>query len=167
MAELRAGASILLGLVASVAGATSNGPALLKVLPDGTRTLFTTQVLREGAPVWAQFPDAQGRPRCCVSSKVVARRQSPQPISDQLDERQVLAYALPRAAPSQRIPFIGAAWTGPAKSSIRKPMPTVCTSNEGAHLLLLERGRPKAHLYMYFGYDVEPTCDERLLARFE
>lgn len=37
---------------------------------------------------------------------------------------------------------------------------TVCTSQEGLHVITkqLSDDRPLAHLYYYFGYDVEPTC---------
>lgn len=151
-------------LIAAVARAE---PAFVQVLADGKRELFTTRRLVPGEEVQSQFSDRRGQPRCCVLLPVLNALPDSSRVIDQLNEERVYAYRLPPSDLVNGAPFIGAAWTGPVKGKVRKPMPTVCTSNEGAHLLLLERGRPKAHLYMYFGYDVEPTCDERLLARFE
>ena len=41
-----------------------------------------------------------------------------------------------------------------------KTVLTICTSQEGLHIITkrLSDDRPLAHLYYYFGYDVEPTC---------
>ncbi|RDI27234.1 hypothetical protein DFR41_102269 [Pseudacidovorax intermedius] len=154
----------ILGLTAALARAE---PAFVQVLPDGKRELFTTRVLAPGDEIQSQFPDSSGRPRCCVKLRVLNTLPDSSRVTDQLNEEHVYSYQLPASDLINGVPFIGAAWTGPFKGKVRNPMPTVCTSNEGAHLLLMERGRPKAHLYMYFGYDVEPTCTERLLARFE
>lgn len=141
--------------------------AFVQVLPDGKRELFTTRVLAPGEEIQSQFPDPSGQPRCCMKLRVLKALPDSSRVTDQLNEEHVYSYQLPASDRINGVPFIGAAWTGSFKGKVRKPMPTVCTSNEGAHLLLLEQGRQKAHLYMYFGYDVEPTCDDRLLTRFE
>lgn len=41
-----------------------------------------------------------------------------------------------------------------------KTVLSICTSQEGLHITTkrLSDDRPLAHLYYYFGYDVEPTC---------
>lgn len=45
-------------------------------------------------------------------------------------------------------------------------LPDVCTSTEGAHLLHWRDGKPRAHLYMHFNYDVEASCSNELLKKF-
>lgn len=98
---------------------------------------------------------------------VVNRLPDSPRVIDQLNDEHVYAYRLPESDVRDGMPFVGGAWTGQSSGQVRTMLPTVCTSHEGAHLLLLQRGRPKAHLYMDFGYAVQSTCDEKLLARFE
>jgi hypothetical protein len=43
-------------------------------------------------------------------------------------------------------------------SSIR-----TCISSEGIHLIKRTKGRIRSHLYMGFGYEVEPTCTAKEL----
>ncbi|MGA3952447.1 hypothetical protein ACI2TT_16520 [Ralstonia nicotianae] len=44
---------------------------------------------------------------------------------------------------------------------------TQCASSEGVHLMLDGDGRRLRHYYYDLGYDTEPDCDERELARPE
>lgn len=142
-------------------------PALVQVSPNGARALFTTQVLSPGEQVWVQFPKSNGRAACCMKLNVLTRLPDSPQVTDQLNEDHVYAYRLPALNGRDGMAFVGGAWTGQLTGRIQTLLPTVCTSHEGAHLLVLQRGRPKAHLYMDFGYAVQPTCDDKLLARFE
>ncbi len=147
--------------------AADAAPAMVKVLPDGKRTLLTTQTLKAGDELQAEFLGPQNRVRCCMALKIKGSLPAPDNVTDQLEGKPVLAYELPPLDRSKGMPFLGAAWVGPGDRPPRERMPVVCTSREGAHLLLLDRGRPAAHLYMNFGYAVLPSCDHRLLARFD
>ncbi|MFH0129976.1 hypothetical protein ACGLHS_07175 [Variovorax sp. VaC1] len=164
---------------ALVASAAQPSAGLIEVRPDGRRTVFTTERLSRSDHVVAQQAGAQGGAKCCVSLRITGTQRRRTDVSDELKGRQVRAYALPPLKAADAVPFVGGALVFKAgeRDSVAaerallggaadKTIPQVCTSSEGAHLLQLgSGGEPQAHLYMHFGYDVEPTCDEALLAR--
>ncbi|MGR4871938.1 hypothetical protein ACIPRI_24080 [Variovorax sp. LARHSF232] len=167
----------------SATAASAMQPAgLIEVRPDGTRTIYTTERLNRNDRVLAQHGDAEAQgagAKCCVSLRILGVRKPRAGISDELNGRPVKAYALPSLKATEITPFIGGALV--FKAGERMPagtgralldraagngFPQACTSSEGMHLLQLNEGKPQTHLYMHFGYAVEPTCSTALLERF-
>jgi len=85
---------------------------------------------------------------------------------------------LPPLNAAEAVPFVGAALVfkagerippgldrATARGVAGTPFPQTCASREGMHLLELDQGKPRLHLYMHFNYDVEPTCSTELLKK--
>ena len=154
----------------------------IEVRPDGTRTLFTTERVSRNDQVVAQFADGAAQSaaaKCCVALRVTGRRKSQAKVSDELKGRQVRAFALSPLKAGEPVPFVGAALLFKAGERIpiafdrastqgaaEGTFPVTCTSSEGVHLLELDQGKPRVHLYMHLDYDVEPTCTTELLSKF-
>ncbi|HEY9224331.1 MAG TPA: hypothetical protein VIP27_09280 [Variovorax sp.] len=171
--------AMALFVAAVAASAAQPSAAFIEVRPDGTRTLFTTERLRRNDHIVARHADAKGTAACCVALRILGTQRRRFDVSDELNGRQVRAYALPSLKGTDAVPFLGGALV--FKAMNRRPteverallgdvegkaLPNVCTSSEGAHLLQLRDGKPQAHLYMHFSYAVEPTCSEDLLKKF-
>lgn len=163
----------------SVSAATQIA-GFIEVRPDGTRTLFTTERVSRDDQVLAQYADqtSQG-PKCCVSLQVAGKRNSRAKVFDELNGRAVRAFALPPLREAEAVPYVGAALVFRAgeriplgfdraspQDAMDRAFPQACTSREGMHLLQLDQGKPRLHLYMHFGYEVEPTCSAELLKQF-
>lgn len=154
----------------------------IEVRPDGTRTLFTTERVSRNDQVVAQYADGTSpglAAKCCVVLPVTGRRRLRATVSDELNGRQVRAFALAPLKAAEAVPFVGAAVVfkageripigfgqAPAQGLAQGDFPATCASREGVHLLQLEQGKARLHLYMHFDYDVEPTCSTELLNKF-
>lgn len=165
---------------AIAASAAPPSAGLLEVRPNGMRTLFTTQRWSRNDRVVAQYAEAQGNAKCCVALRILGMQRRRTDVSDELRGRRVRAYVLPSLRAADAVPFVGSAlvFKGTEKMPVEVEralqgdktvgaLPDVCTSSEGAHLLQWGDGQPQAHLYMHFGYAVEPTCSEESLKKFD
>lgn len=166
---------------AAAVGASAAQPsaALIEVRPDGTRTLLTTERLSRNDRIIAQQAETTSVAKCCVALRILETQKRRADVSDELSGRRVRAYALPPLTGADTVPYVGGALVIKAREKFPtavenallsdpagKLLPDVCTSSEGAHLLQLRDGKPRAHLYMQFGYSVEPTCSDELLKKF-
>lgn len=171
-----------MGLLAVIVSASAAQPlaGLIEVRPNGERTLFTTERLSRGDRVVARDAGAQGAGTCCIALRILGSRQARKNVSDELNGRRVRAYVLASSTTTDGAPFVDGTlvfrarerYSTTIEDALRddpmgRALPEVCTSSEGAHLLGLADGKPQAHLYMHFGYAVEPTCREESLRKFD
>ena len=153
--------------------------AFVKFAPGKPALLFTTEEMASGEQVQIQSPDAKGAPTCCLTATVVKKVTVPDgdAVSDASTDKPILAYRLKVNGRVGGEPFIGMAVIGAnlkvtaygpnlhiMDGAVRLLMMT-CTSSEGVHLFRATHARMLGHLYIGLGYDVEPSCPDKIFAQ--
>ena len=177
--------ALLLALAAAGCGHVAfAGEAIVRWDGQGKAWLYTTAASAPTGTVQAQYPGADGKARCCAALKAVGSgtRDEGRRASDQVRAEKVWMYATERAADARvdaldARAFVGAAvfdtdavlhQRTPSELSLGEyqPAPQVltCVTQEGMHLLKEEGGAKRTHLYLPFGYAVEPACSKRAMA---
>ena len=154
--------------------------AIVAVAADGRLELHTTlPALPPATPVRFQHATAGGI-ACCVlvrGDQWIKQPTTPTPVSDAFASGPVFRYRA-RAAESATGRFVALAVIG--ADAARSPAPAEligsradgsqlvirsCSGSEGLNVQALDEEGLRAHLYYYFGYDIEPDCDPRWFER--
>jgi hypothetical protein len=165
---------LVLALILLAQGATAS-EGFVRTGQDGKVVLYTTEKDILGKSVALQFADGKVV-RCCAAAVVDKELdfKEQEYVSDEFLMKDVHKYALkiPSPKPSWS-PFIGIAVIGAmepprpngagldAKEGGETSSIRTCLSSEGVHLIKRTKGRVKSHMYLGFGYDVEPTCSTK------
>ncbi len=170
--------ALTLILLCAVVGMASAGEAIVEYDADGTVRVHTTASDPPPREVVAQYPGPGGRAACCKVLRIGARQAPTQgaPVSDPLTLRAVSTFETDRLAPRQAGgPFVGAGVFGAGSHTLRQRSANelrlrvdgtsqgllACASQEGFHVVRTHGKTTLGHLYLSFGYDVEPTCTAR------
>ncbi|HEY0063767.1 MAG TPA: hypothetical protein VGC21_16740 [Telluria sp.] len=171
---------VLLALSAlSLTGVARPKEGLVKIGGTQGALLFTAQEMALTDAVQVQYPDADGNPTCCFTATVLKKVPVPDDdaVSDETNDRTVLAYRIKINGKLEQGPFIGMAAIGPnLKVSAYGPnlhvmegqtrmLMMTCLSSEGLHLFLSNGKQMKGHLYIGLGYDVEQTCPDAIFGK--
>jgi hypothetical protein len=170
---------VLLLLAPSVLGAPASArsmEAFVKLDGGKPALLFTVQDMAVGEQVQIQSPDANGEPACCLRAAVVKKVPVPddEAVSDASNDKPMLAYRLKVDGKVGDGLFIGMAVIGSnlkvsaygpnlhVRDGATRFLMMTCLSSEGLHLFRATDQRMVGHLYMGLGYDVEPSCPDRI-----
>ncbi len=165
--------AVSLSIGASAASAADF--AIVKLDGSGEALLISSAPIAPDATVALQYPDAKQQTRCCRQLRgadLVADADTATLASDELLGTTPRVYKAKVPKDWADMPFIGLAAIGAKLQAHSRQSwlevrdgagitrtATLCTSNEGVHLKESVKGKPRTHLYLSLGYEVEsPSC---------
>lgn len=163
---------LLLALATDICTAANTGFIQFNMM-DGSH-LYSPIKIGSNTKIHLQFPDAKGNAKCCF--RIKGRNFSPASPSnmvlDVLDDQLIYHYKLRNPLHAIKSPpFIGIAVIGYAQvqqtnetelvitTANNKILTSLCTSEEGVHVLSKVKETILSDLYLELGYSIDrPTC---------